>query len=61
MIFDIMNIMDKTVNIQDNIAVAWHPDLSEAKEMAAKRKAYKQDPEHPHTGNAVDINEMMKD
>ena len=33
MIFDIMNIMDKTVNIQDNIAVAWHPDLSEAKEM----------------------------
>ena len=32
----------------------------EAKEMAAKRKAYKQDPSKPHTGNAVDINEMMK-
>ena len=32
----------------------------EAKEMAAKRKAYKQDPEKPHTGNAVDIDEMMK-
>ena len=32
----------------------------EAKEMAAKRKAYRQDPDKPHTGNAVDINEMMK-
>ena len=32
----------------------------EAKEMAAKRKAYKQDPDRPHTGNAVDINEMMQ-
>lgn len=32
----------------------------EAKEMAAKRKAYKQDPNKPHTGNAVDIDEMMK-
>ena len=32
----------------------------EAKEMAKKRKAYKQDPTKPHTGNAVDIEEMMK-
>ena len=27
--------------------------------MAEKRRAYKQDPNNPHTGNAVDINEMM--
>ena len=33
----------------------------EAKEMAAKRKAYKQDPDHPHTGNAVNIEDLMKD
>ena len=33
----------------------------EAKEMAAKRKAYKQDPKHPHTGNAVDVEAMMRD
>ena len=26
--------MDKTVNITDRIAVAWHPDLPEAREMA---------------------------
>ena len=33
----------------------------EAKEMAAKRKAYRQDPDHPHTGNAVDVQSLMED
>ncbi len=29
-----MDTMDKTVNVPDRIAVAWHPDLPEAKELA---------------------------
>ncbi|MBQ1477400.1 MAG: FAD-dependent oxidoreductase [Erysipelotrichaceae bacterium] len=32
----------------------------EAKEMRARRKAYRQDPNKPHTGNAVDIKKMME-
>ncbi len=33
---------------------------AEAKEMRARRKAYRQDPNKPHTGNAVDIKKMME-
>ncbi|MBQ2582383.1 MAG: 4Fe-4S binding protein, partial [Erysipelotrichaceae bacterium] len=42
------------------VRIVLNSGSKEAKEMAAKRKAYKQDPNKPHTGNAVDIEEMMK-
>ncbi|MBR3265266.1 MAG: FAD-dependent oxidoreductase [Erysipelotrichaceae bacterium] len=42
------------------VKIIFNSGSKEAREMAAKRKAFKVDPEKPHTGNAVDIEEMMK-
>ena len=41
------------------VKIVLNSGSKEAKEMAAKRRAFKKDPKKPHTGNAVDINEMM--
>ncbi|MBQ1447722.1 MAG: FAD-dependent oxidoreductase [Erysipelotrichaceae bacterium] len=42
------------------VKIVLNSGSKEAREMAKKRKAYKQDPNKPHTGNAVDIEELMK-
>ncbi|MCR5182779.1 MAG: 4Fe-4S binding protein, partial [Clostridia bacterium] len=42
------------------IKIVLNSGSAEAREMAKKRKAFKVDPSKPHTGNAVDINELMK-
>ena len=42
------------------VKIVLHSGSEEAREMAKKRKAFKVDPAKPHTGNAVDIDELMK-
>ncbi len=42
------------------VKILLHSGSAEAKEMAKKRKAYRQDPDKPHTGNAVDVDDLMK-
>ena len=42
------------------VKIVLNSGSEEAKEMAKRRKAYKQDKSKPHTGNAVDIEELMK-
>ncbi len=42
------------------VKIVLNSGSAEAREMAAKRKAFKVDPANPHTGNAVDIEELMK-
>ena len=43
------------------VKILLHKGSKEAREMAAKRRAYVQDPARPHTGNAVDVEKMMED
>ncbi|MBO4359114.1 MAG: FAD-dependent oxidoreductase [Erysipelotrichaceae bacterium] len=42
------------------VKIVLNSGSKEAREMAKKRREYKKDPNKPHTGNAVDIEEMMK-
>ena len=42
------------------IKILLNSGSKEAREMRAKRKAYRQDPNRPHSGNAVDIKKMME-
>ena len=42
------------------VKIVFNSGSKEAKEMRAKRREFKKDPNKPHTGNAVDIEEMMK-
>ncbi|MBQ7064221.1 MAG: FAD-dependent oxidoreductase [Firmicutes bacterium] len=43
------------------IKMVLHSGSAEAREMAAKRKAYKQGPSKPHTGNAINVEDLMRD
>ncbi len=42
------------------VKIVLNSGSKEAREMAAKRKAFKVDPNKPHTGNAVNIEDLMK-
>ena len=42
------------------VKIVLNSGSKEAKEMAKKRKEFKKDPNKPHTGNAVNVEELMK-
>ena len=41
-------------------AIVLNSGSKDAKEMRAKRKAFKKDPNKPHTGNAINTEDLMK-
>jgi len=42
------------------VKIVLNSGSKEAKEMAKKRKEFKKDPNKPHTGNAVNVEDLMK-
>ena len=42
------------------VKIVLNSGSKDAKEMRAKRKAFKKDPNNPHTGNAINTEDLMK-